>query len=107
MLSDRLPLVLSDQPVPARVVVIRPRAHDDLSAFEGGAQSALCYAALEASTNILSTFGVEVIFEHIQALLDPLEQGLVARGFPFSHNAARRSTVLAPEAEQVGRSCWQ
>ncbi|WP_417249676.1 class I SAM-dependent methyltransferase [Celeribacter sp.] len=35
MLSDRLPLVLSGQPVPARVVVIRPRAHDDLSAFEG------------------------------------------------------------------------
>jgi cysteine desulfurase / selenocysteine lyase len=69
----------------------------DLSAFEGGAQSALCYAALEASTNILNTFGVEVIFEHIQALLDPLEQGLVARGFHSARlpDLARRGCSLS------------
>ena len=70
---------------------------NEMSAFEGGAQSALCYAALEASTRALAMLTVPVIYNHIQGLLDVLEQGLLDLGFESARRSdpSRRSAILA------------
>ena len=69
----------------------------EASAFEGGAQSAIGYAALWASARRLNALGTSAIFNHIQTLLTPLEEGLVTRGFE-SHRCpdlGRRSGTLS------------
>lgn len=70
---------------------------DDFSAFEGGAQSAVCYAALDASTKILESLSIPAIYRHIQCLLDPLEEGLLQRGFHSARllDPSRRSCSLS------------
>lgn len=69
----------------------------DISALEGGAQSAIGYAALGAAVTALEQLGVEAIYKHAQSLLDPLEQGLLARGFTSArlNDASRRSNILS------------
>ena len=69
----------------------------EVSAFEGGAQSALCYAALEASVKPLCSLSVAKIYDHIQSLLDPLEQGFLERGFISARlsDPTRQSTILS------------
>lgn len=69
----------------------------EMSAFEGGAQSAIAYAALAASVDLLSELGVDNIYDYIQKLIQPLEAGLKARGFN-SHRLAdpkRQSCILS------------
>ena len=69
----------------------------EMSAFEGGAQAAITYAALAASVEILSSFGVAAIYQYIQELINPLEKGLKARGF-YSHrrpDSERQSCILS------------
>ena len=69
----------------------------EMSAFEGGAQSAVAYAALEASVDVLSQFGVERIHRYIQDLLDPLEASLKDRGFHSYRlkDSQRQSCILS------------
>ncbi len=72
-----------DRPLRARADVV-----------EGGTFAALGCAALEASVGMLLTLGVAAVYAHVNAYLDALERGLVARGF-----ASLRS------ADPDGRSC--
>ena len=69
----------------------------DLGAFEGGAQSAICYAALDASSTILDHLGLENIYLHIQKLIELLESGLIKRGFQSArcHDPLRQSCILS------------
>lgn len=81
------------------------------SSFEGGAQSALCYAALGASVDLLQSLGIPSIYDHIQSLLDLLERGLLERGFQSARckDVARRSTILSvtpPLSKQKEISEW-
>lgn len=48
---------------------------------EGGAPNVLGTAALQASLRATTALGVPAIFAHVQAYLDRLEAGMVARGF--------------------------
>lgn len=64
---------------------------------EQGAQNVVGIAALEASVGLLAELGVEAIGRHVEAFLDPVERGLVRRGFR-SHRAvepAARSAILS------------
>lgn len=65
--------------------------------LEGGNINAAGLAALSASLDLIQQLGVEAIFEHVQAYLDPLERGLVERGFVSarSKHPARRSCTLS------------
>lgn len=69
----------------------------EVSAFEGGAQSAVCYAALSASVSALEELSVARIHHHVQALLDPLEEQLLALGMRCARlsDSARRSCILS------------
>jgi len=69
----------------------------ELSAFEGGAQSAVSYAALSASISALEQLGVNTIYDYIQSLLNALEKGLLTRGMISARltDTARRSTILS------------
>ncbi len=74
--------------------------------FEGGANNALGCAALEASLDLILELGVDNIYRHVGSLLEPLEAGLVERGFTSlrASDAARRSctlSVLPPEGVDV------
>lgn len=80
--------------------------------FEGGNVNGMGFAALEASLGLIADIGVEAIFEHVNAYLDSLEAGLVARGFnslrPSETN--RRSgilSVLPPKAAGHDTVYWQ
>jgi selenocysteine lyase/cysteine desulfurase len=68
--------------------------------FEGSTSSAIGYAALAASLELLQTIGVPAIFAHLQAYLDGLEHALVERGFKSlrSATAEGRSGSLCTEA---------
>lgn len=65
--------------------------------FEIGTANVIGFAALGASIELLNQFEQGAIHAHVNAYLDPLEQGLVARGFS-SHRSdadALRSTLLS------------
>ena len=53
----------------------------DASFVERGSWSTLSLAALEAAVDAITHVGPEAIHPHVQRYLDPLEEGLVARGF--------------------------
>lgn len=87
----------------------------ETSAFEGGAQATLCYAALAGATELLLSVrdqegrkGIDAIYNHINALNDQLEEGLNALGFESarSPDLARRSGILSvrPSPEMGGVS---
>ncbi len=63
---------------------VRPEA----SMVEGGVQSVVGLAALQASVQALRTLGIAPIYAHVQRYLDELEPGLVELGF-----ASHRSGV--------------
>lgn len=65
--------------------------------FEGGALNLAGHAALAASLRVLLDVGVEAVYGHVQRYLDPLERGLVARGFRSARAAdpSRRSGILS------------
>ena len=76
----------------------------ETSAFEGGAQASLCYAALGAAVALLSSVrdhegreGVAAIYHHVNRLNTQLEEGLKALGFKSlrSPDSARRSGILS------------
>jgi cysteine desulfurase/selenocysteine lyase len=65
--------------------------------MEGGAYNGVGLAAWEAGVAPLEALGVPRIFEHVQRYLDPLEQGLIERGFVSerSPDPSRRSGTLS------------
>lgn len=65
--------------------------------LEAGNLSAASFAALGASLGLIQQLGVPAIYTHINAYLDPLEEGLVARGFESlrSKHPERRSGILS------------
>ena len=65
--------------------------------FEGGANNAVGFAALEASLDLIQQLGVGRIYEHVATLLEPLETGLLERGFSSlrAGDQARRSCTLS------------
>lgn len=76
----------------------------EASAFEGGAQASICYAALSAAVQMLTKVhdhqgrsGIEAIYAHINQLNDQLEQGLIELGFKSlrCHDVARQSGILS------------
>jgi selenocysteine lyase/cysteine desulfurase len=81
---------------------LRPRA----DVLEGGVPNVAGFAALHAATALLQRLGVATIHAHIQALLDPLVEGLRARGFTTarSPDPARRSAIAAvrPPVGELG-----
>lgn len=76
--------------------------------FEIGTTSIIGFAALGASIELLSQFEQGAIHAHVNAYLDALEQGLIARGFSSHrpHTASLRSTLLGvgvPEGVSLTR----
>lgn len=71
------------------------RKHVDF--VEGGNLNAAGYAGLEASVDLILSLGVETIYEHVNRYLDPLEKGLLERGFGSvrATDPAARSCTLA------------
>lgn len=65
--------------------------------FEIGVTSSVAFAALDAATTHLVELGPERIFAHVQRILEPLEEGLTARGFATARTreAAGRSCILS------------
>jgi cysteine desulfurase / selenocysteine lyase len=84
-LAEGAGLLTYDRPLRARADV-----------FEGGTPNALGCFALEASTSLLLELGVGAIHTHVNAYLDALEAGLVARGFESLRSASpeARSCIL-------------
>jgi selenocysteine lyase/cysteine desulfurase len=64
---------------------------------EGGAANTVGCAALEAALALIAQLGPDKIFAHVQAYLDLLEAGLIARGFVSlrSRDPAARSCILS------------
>ncbi|MEM7152050.1 MAG: aminotransferase class V-fold PLP-dependent enzyme [Myxococcota bacterium] len=64
---------------------------------EGGAAPGALLAALEAGLDPIATLGVSNVFEHLQGYLEPLERGLVERGFTSLRSpvAGQRSGILS------------
>lgn len=64
---------------------------------ELGVMGSLSYAALHAAVGVLGAFSVDAIYAHVQGLLDPLEQGLLALGFTSARqpDPAQRSCILS------------
>lgn len=69
----------------------------DPTVLEGGSLSALGYVGLAASLRELLERGIEIIYQKVQELQDPLEEGLVSLGFRSLRSADLkcRSTILA------------
>lgn len=65
--------------------------------IEGGNLNAAGLAGMEASLDCIQSIGVEVIYEHVNRILDRLEAALVERGFESvrAKDAARRSCTLS------------
>jgi selenocysteine lyase/cysteine desulfurase len=65
--------------------------------LEGGSCSALGFAALGAAIQPLLALTPAVIAQHVGAYLDPLERGLISRGFTSlrASDASARSTILS------------
>jgi len=70
--------------------------HREARLFEGGMLSSISVSALSASVPILLSLGIERIYEHVNAYLDALEDGLSMRGFRSLRlpDRARRSCTL-------------
>ncbi len=66
-------------------------------AFEVGAPNVLGFAALGAGAVPASLLGVDAIYDHVQAIIDVLEEGLLARGFHSARaiDPAARSGILS------------
>jgi cysteine desulfurase/selenocysteine lyase len=67
----------------------------------GAPQTAIC-AGLGAAVSLLAPLGIQNVYNHIQDYLDPLEAGLVARGFASERDRDPRGrsgilSVKAPE----------
>lgn len=64
--------------------------------FEASAPQVALFAALEAGLVAIQSIGVDVVYQHVQAWHDTLEQPLVARGFHSlrSHRPSARSASL-------------
>jgi cysteine desulfurase/selenocysteine lyase len=64
---------------------------------EGGAYNTIGCAALAASLDLILALGVPAIFEHVQAYLDELEDGLCSRGFTSlrARQPSERSGILS------------
>ncbi|MEZ5965054.1 MAG: aminotransferase class V-fold PLP-dependent enzyme [Planctomycetota bacterium] len=108
---------------PERVAALRPHlaswlSHEDATRFlfegaghlrydrplrqradfvELGVMGSLAFAALHASVATLTQLGIATIYDHVQRLLDPLEEGLLALGFTSARaaKASQRSCVLS------------
>lgn len=65
--------------------------------IEGGAGNTVGCAALEASIGLIAQLGPAAVWAHVQAYLDVLEAGLIARGFVSlrSRDPAARSCILS------------
>jgi len=78
---------------------------------EMGVTGSLSYAALHAAVEVLETLGIDAIFAHVQALLDPLEAGLAALGFTSARakDPQQRSCILSvtPPAGVALPSLWR
>lgn len=70
--------------------------HTEARVFEGGMLSSISLSALAASLPILLGLGIDRIYAHVNAYIDALEAGLIARGFRSQRmaDAARRSCTL-------------
>lgn len=81
---------------------------DDALMLEQGTFNAVGCAALEASVDLLLALGVEAVHTHVNALLDPLEQGLAARGFVSVRAAARedRSCIFSARPPRGEVLAW-
>lgn len=81
---------------------------DDAGVFEQGTFNAVGCAALEAAVDLLLTLGAEAIHAHVNALLDPLEAGLAARGFASVRAAAQgdRSCILSARPPRGEVLAW-
>jgi len=110
-LSDPLDFLFDPSAPLAYERLVRPEA----SAFEGGAQASLCYAALGAAVQLLNGVydeagrrGVEAISTQVHQLNDRLEEGLIELGFKSLRcpDRARQSGILSliPPAEMGGVS---
>jgi selenocysteine lyase/cysteine desulfurase len=65
--------------------------------FEVGGANTAGFAGLEAAIDLIAELGVPAIFAHVNGILDPLEGGLVERGFRSlrSRDLRQRSCTLA------------
>ncbi|MFO0627975.1 MAG: aminotransferase class V-fold PLP-dependent enzyme [Polyangiales bacterium] len=81
---------------------------DDALLFEQGTFNAVGCAALEAAVDLLLALGVDAVHAHVNALLDPLEQGLTARGFASVRAAAQgdRSCILSARPPRGEVLAW-
>lgn len=81
---------------------------DDALVLEQGTFNAVGCAALEAAVDLLLALGVEGIHAHVNALLDPLEAGLTARGFVSVRAAAQgdRSCILSARPPRGEVLAW-
>lgn len=80
----------------------------DVGVFEQGTFNAVGCAALEASVDLLRALGVEAVHAHVNAYLDALEPGLVARGFASMRDAssAGRSCILSARPPRGSVGAW-
>ncbi len=69
---------------------------DEPSALEIGSTNAVGMAGLGAAVKILLELGVESIHQHVQEILDPLEQGLVRRGCTSLRGGSCSLSVRSP-----------
>jgi selenocysteine lyase/cysteine desulfurase len=55
------------------------------------------FAALEAGLSLIGELGIDAIHQHVQGILDPLEQALIERGFTSERapDPASRSCTLS------------
>jgi len=65
--------------------------------LEVGAWNTMGFAALEAGLSLIDALGIDAIYQHVQGILDPLEQALVQRGFTSERapDPAARSATLS------------
>lgn len=72
----------------------------DIRFVEGGNVSATAFAALEASLDLTSRLGIELVFEHVQNVIDAMEGPALELGFASMRSARRErrsgSLCLAP-----------
>lgn len=65
--------------------------------FEVGVMNSVGFAGMEAAVDLLLQIGIDRIHDHVQTLLDPLEAGLIARGFRSTRSTHphERSCILS------------
>lgn len=78
---------------------------DEPSALEIGSASAVSFAGLGAAVKVIRALGVPAIHRHVQAILDPLERGLVERGCESLRGGGGALSVRAPmPAQQIAQA---